>query len=215
MKNITIICSNSAHPIYSYLKDWKQQKSELYNIKLLNSLAEIDYAGDILFLVSCSEIVSKNVREMFTYNLVLHASDLPRGRGWSPHVWDIINGVDKLTLSLINAEDEVDTGDIWRQKTIHLTGKELYQEINHKLFLAEIELMSWACKHIDNVSAYPQSKSIGTYYRKRTKDDSRLDENASIYSQFNLLRVCDPERFPAFVVINGKKYKILVEEMNG
>ena len=50
------------------------------------------------------------------YTLVLHASDLPDGRGWSPHVWDVISGKSSLTLSLINAEDSVDTGHIWKKR---------------------------------------------------------------------------------------------------
>ena len=67
--------------------------------------------GDILFLVSCSEIVKKDIRMKFRHTLVLHASSLPKGRGWSPHIWEILNGADQIVISLLEAEDKIDSGD--------------------------------------------------------------------------------------------------------
>ena len=40
--------------------------------------------GDILFLISCSERIGDAYRQKYRHVLVLHASDLPKGRGWSP-----------------------------------------------------------------------------------------------------------------------------------
>ena len=36
------------------------------------------------------------------------------------------------------------------------------------------------------------------FYSKRTPKDSELDINKSIKDQFNLLRICNNEQFPAF-----------------
>ncbi|MDO6678418.1 UDP-glucuronic acid dehydrogenase [Shewanella sp. 4_MG-2023] len=209
---ITVICSNPKHPVYKYLENWMQQNSQTYDIALLTTVKDIKMAGDILFLLSCSEIVRKSIRNLFSYSLVLHASDLPEGKGWSPHIWDVVNGKNTLTLSLLNAEDRVDSGDIWQKKIIKLQGNELYDEINHKLFKAELELMSWACENIENAIATPQKSDVASYHRKRTPEDSKLDVNQSIISQFNLLRVCDPQRFPAYIEINNQRYNIRLEK---
>ncbi|PJC86300.1 UDP-glucuronic acid dehydrogenase [Vibrio sp. HA2012] len=209
---VTIICNNPQHPVYSYLEKWKKENSNSYDIELLTTVKDVSDHRDILFLVSCSEIVHHSIRNMFRYSLVLHASDLPEGRGWSPYIWDILNGKDTLTLSLLNVEDPVDTGDIWQKKQIRLRGNELYDEINHKLFIAELELMSWACESIESSIAQPQSDIVGSYHRKRTPEDSKLDADASIRSQFNLLRICDPDRYPAYVIINDTKYNIRLEK---
>ena len=213
---VTIICSDSVHPVYPYLEQWIKRNIKSHDISIYSSINNIENGGDILFLISCSEIVRKPVREMFRYTLVLHASDLPEGRGWSPHVWDIINGKDTLILSLLNAEDSVDTGDIWQKRYISLDGSELYEEINHKIFEAELELMSWACGNIDHSKAKKQEiqGSATDYHRKRTLEDSQLSLDKSIEEQFNLLRVCDPKRFPAYIVRNGQKYNIKLEKVN-
>ena len=63
------------------------------------------------------------------------------------------------------------------------------------------------------VSGKPQ-EGVATYYERRTPKDSELDINRSIKDQFNLLRIVDNERYPAFFYIGDKKYKISIEEYN-
>ncbi|MCX2497455.1 formyltransferase family protein [Plesiomonas shigelloides] len=212
--HVAIICSDKNHPIYPHLIEWCNRNRLKHVTSLFTSVKEITQGGDILFLISCSEIVRDTVRNAFRYTLVLHASDLPRGRGWSPHIWDIINGSSELTLSLLNADDRVDTGDIWKKVRIQLDGSELYDEINKKLFNAELMLMDWACKNIDSTQPQKQSDTLVNYYKKRTSIDSEIDIEKSIKSQFNLLRVCDPDRYPAYFIINNQKYKIKLEKMH-
>ena len=211
---VTLLCSDFNHPVYPFLRCWQKKYENIFNILIVSCVDEIKESGDILFLISCSEIVEQKTREMFMYTLVLHASDLPDGRGWSPHVWDVISGKSSLTLSLINAEDSVDTGHIWKKENIPLRGTELYDEINSLLFKAEIDLITWACKNIATAKSTPQIKRKSNYYRKRTPADSEVDINKSIKEQFNLLRVCDPERFPAFFEIKGQRFKLIVERFD-
>lgn len=211
---ITIVCSNPNHPIYSYLENWKNAQKLDCKVDLVQSVKDITENGDILFLVSCTELVSKSVRNRFSYSLVLHASDLPHGRGWSPHVWEVVAGAEELTLSLLNAEDAVDSGDIWKKLKIKLNGLELYDEINHKLFTAELSLMDWACNNIHDSQPVPQVESGKSYYRKRTPEDSKIDIHNPLLSQFNLLRVSDPERYPAYFIVDGQRYNIKLEKAN-
>ena len=211
---VTLLCSDFNHPVYPYLRSWQKKYRDTYSIIIVSKVDEIKESGDILFLISCSEIVNKNIREMFMNTLVLHASDLPDGKGWSPHVWDIISGKSNLTLSLINAEDSVDTGHIWKKENIDLIGTELYDEVNSLLFQTEIDLITWACENIDIAKSTPQIERKTNYYRKRTPADSEIDINKSVKEQFNLLRVCDPDRFPAFFKIKGQKFKLLIEKFD-
>jgi hypothetical protein len=49
-----------------------------------------------------------------------------------------------------------------------------------------------------------------SHYRWRKPEDSRLDPNKTIAEQFNLLRVVDNERYPAFFEWKGRKFKIKI-----
>jgi methionyl-tRNA formyltransferase len=212
MLKVTLLCSDIKHPVYKALEQWKAINKQRYDIELLTSIEQINRKGTLLFLVSCSEIVKKCHRDYFAHTLVLHASDLPKDRGWSPHIWAIVNGKNTLTLSLLEAEDKIDTGAIWKKVDITLDGSELYDEINKKLFDAELQLITWACENVDSVVPVSQDESATNYLRKRTPADSEIDINQSLAVQFNQLRVCDPERFPAYFYKNGCKYKIKIEK---
>jgi methionyl-tRNA formyltransferase len=145
----------------------------------------------------------------------LHASDLPRGRGWSPHIWQIIDGAEDVTLSLLEAEDKVDSGRIWKKVRFPIPKHALWGEINERLFSAEIELIDFAVREFENIDAVDQDLNIEpTYYFRRTPDDSQIDPEQGLASQFHKIRVCDPNRFPAFFKLHGKKYKIVLEEIS-
>ena len=53
-----------------------------------------------------------------------------------------------------------------------------------------------------------------SYYPKKTSLDSKLDPHKSIAEQFNLIRVSDPNRYPAFFDLYWKRYKLTIEKMN-
>ena len=131
-----------------------------------------------------------------------------RAGGWSPHIWSILDGVNQITVSLLAASDPVDSGAIWLQTKFTLEGHELLPEINDKLFTAELSLMTQAVERFGHIVPQEQRGSPGAYMAKRTPADSQLDPHKTIAAQFDLLRVVDSERYPAFFEHRGKRYEI-------
>ena len=165
-----------------------------------------------LFLVSCNQIIRQSTRDHFRHSLVLHASPLPHGRGMSPHIWQVLEGATKLTLTLLNAEDEVDSGDIWLQREFEVPPTALYDEINARLFDAEVTLMHWALENCD--TARPRAQyGQPTIYRRRRPQDNRIDPERSLGESFDLMRVADPDRYPAFFEFRGQKYRIRIDKL--
>ena len=54
----------------------------------------------------------------------------------------------------------------------------------------------------------------GTYYKRRLPEDSEIDIEKSIKKNFNLLRVVDNEKYPAFFYYKGKKFIIKIYNQN-
>ena len=108
---VSILCHSPTHPVTYYLKQWVHRNSDKHKVKLFYEKGELP-GGDVLFLISCSDIIGLEYRNKYKKTLVIHASDLPQGRGWSPHIWQLIEGAEKLTLTLLEAEDKVDCGNI-------------------------------------------------------------------------------------------------------
>lgn len=214
--NVVVLCSSASHPVYPWLQRWcNERRSEGHTVSLVTRVPEIpEQGGDILFLISCGEIIREEIRRGFRKVLVIHASDLPQGRGWSPHIWEIVNGAGELTVTLLEAAEPVDAGAIWAKRRVRLDGTELYDEINEKLFREELGLMSYALEHFETIRPQPQPEiEEVSYYRRRTPSDSEIDPHRSIAEQFDLLRVCDPNRFPAFFRYRGATYRITIEKV--
>lgn len=209
---IALLCTSPSHPVVPALRGWQQRMQAAgHQVELLHDKSELG-DGDVLFLVSCGQIIGPALRRHFRATLVLHASDLPTGRGWSPHIWSIVRGASTIVVSLLEAADPVDTGPIWLKTRFTLEGHELLAEINEKLFAAELHLMSEAVARFDEIEPQPQQGSGGEYLRLRTPDDSRLDPQSSIAAQFDLLRVVDNQRYPAFFEWRGKRYVLRIEK---
>ncbi len=161
--------------------------------------------GDILCLLACEKIFRK--LDLNIHNLVVHESDLPKGKGWSPLTWQILEGKNKIPVTLFEAAEDVDAGPIYAKEYIELDGTELLPEIKHKQGLATQKLI------VDFIRQYPDiegKKQYGeeSFYPRRKPMDSKLDIQKSIAEQFDLLRVCDNERYPAFFIKEGKRYNL-------
>ena len=209
---VTVLCTNPGHPVIPRVRRWLSELAAAgHDVQLCHDRGEVR-GGDILFLVSCSQLIRETEREKYRATLVLHASDLPKGRGWSPHVWAIVNGESEITVCLLAASEPVDSGAVWLRKKFVVEGHEILAEINDKLFQAELELMSRAVDEFDQIIPAPQAGDPGAYLPKRTPADSRLDPHKTIGEQFDLLRVADPDRYPAFMDFRGHRYIIRIEK---
>ena len=210
--NITILTTSIEHPVNAYLDKWVERNRN-HKIDVARSRKEL-ISGDILFLISCSEIISKSERGRFKKTLIVHASDLPHGRGWNPHVWEIINGVTDITLSLLEAKDKVDTGDIWKKVNVHIPKTALFNEINELIFNSELELMDFAIENFKIIKPKKQPNIDSACWPKRSPKDSLININQTISEQFDLIRVCDSKRFPAYFYKDGVRFNIIIEKNN-
>lgn len=211
---ISFLCNDSNHPVNEYLTEWASLHNETHEVELVQHKSNLS-GGDLLFLVSSSEFLTYEEREAYRFALVLHASDLPTGRGWSPHIWEIINGCNEITLTLLEATDQIDAGPIWKKVRILIPKDALWNEINILLFEAEMQLINFAVSKIDSIQPTPQNESITpATYKRRYPEDSEIDPDESIASQFDAIRVCDPDRFPAFFRLRGSKYKLTLEKID-
>ena len=210
---VELICSDQKHPVQKYLHRLREELQRDGVECLIATRKEELAGGDMLFMVSCQEIIDGSILGQYKGCYVLHASDLPEGRGWSPHVWQIVEGRNALTVTLLEAAERVDTGGIVGKESIKLTGNELYYEIESMIYEAEVSLIRLGIDLYPDITSQPQASNHATYYRKRTPEDSRLDVHKSLADQFDLLRVANPERYPAFFEHRERRYRISLEVM--
>ena len=178
----------------------------------VNHIFDIDLAsgGDILCALSCERILSAKVLSKYLSTIVAHPSPLPKGKGWSPIAWQILDGINQIPVSLIEAHEKVDSGPIYLQESMILKGHDLNDEIKKVQFKITKKLV------IEYISNFPMEgiSQTGTesFYPKRVKKDNELDVNKTIAQQFNSLRVVDNKRYPAYFNYKGHKYFLKIEK---
>ena len=169
--------------------------------------------ADFCFCLSFGQILPTSVRSQFKHTLVVHGSDLPQGRGWAPMAWQLLEGKNRIPVTLFEAADAVDAGPIYLQEWIALNGTEL----NHEWRRLQAEAINCLC--VQWVGEYPEILNKArmqtgepSFYPRRKPEHSHLDATKTIAEQFDLLRVVDNERYPAYFEIRGNRYSIRIEE---
>lgn len=173
--------------------------------------AEAVRKGDLAFFLSCERLIKKPIRDRNAHSLVVHSSALPEGKGWSPMTWAILEGENELTNTLFEAVDAVDAGDIYMQNTIQFDGHELLDELHDKQGKGICQLILSFIDAYPDVTAYPQ-EGEETFFDRRNPLDSELDTSKTIAEQFDLLRVVDNKKYPAFFRHRGHTYRLTIEK---
>ena len=168
--------------------------------------------GDICFLLGCEEIISLEAKKKFSNVLVVHESDLPAGRGWSPLTWQVLEGSQEIIVSLIDAAEKIDQGAIYAQTKIKLNGTELLDDLRRLQFVASRRLcMQFISSFLANSLTPVEQIGSPSYYPRRTAIDSKISLNTSLKDCFNLLRVSDKDRYPAWFEHKGRRFKLILE----
>lgn len=105
---------------------------------------------------------------------------------------------------MFEANSKVYSGDVYMQSSFNLKGHELSDEIRFLQAKKTIEMIKKFLLQ-KKIKKYKQ-KGRTNFLRRRNKEDSQLNINKSIKKQFNLLRVVDNKRYPAFFIYKKKKY---------
>lgn len=212
---IQILVDNIKSWILPYAIELQKQLLKLnHEVELIHEQSAI-IKNDILFILGCEKIIKSDNLKLSQYPIVVHESKLPMGKGWSPLTWQILEGKKEIPITLFKAIDRIDAGEIYLQESMYFQGHELLEEI--KNIQGEYTL-KMCLKFAQNCKQICGIQQIGkeSFYAKRTSKDSKLDPSKTIIEQFNLLRVCDNERYPAYFEHEGHTYyiKIYKKETN-
>ena len=207
---INILCDNPRSWFWEKSTNFIKELEFSNLVKVCKDENELEEA-DISAFISCNKLVSDKSLIKSKSNIVCHPSDLPKGRGFSPIAWEVLNGSTELTFTLFEANENVDDGKIYQKKTIKLIGTELSADLRDIQAEVTFKMISdYILKYPNNIGEEQEGEP--TFYQRRKLNDSELDINKSISEQMNLLRIVDNELYPAFFIFNGEKFVLKIEK---
>ncbi len=194
-----------------FVEDLRQKG---YQSQLFHKHEDVGKAFEVVFMLSYFRITDVQFLKSHKHNLVVHESDLPRGKGWAPLFWQILEGKSEIPIVLFEAHPDVDGGDIYIKSCISLEGHELHDEIRKLQAEKTIELCLQFLESYEYLEPVKQ-KGTSTYYKRRTPEDSKLDLDKTLKEQLNLSRIVNNKEFPAFFNYQGYKYIIQISKEKG
>ena len=209
------IISDSDSWINNYKSDFINKISLLTEIPVI-WIHEIDAIkkGEICFLLGCSQIMPTKIMNLNKINLVVHESDPPKGKGWSPMSWQILEGKNSIPVTLMEVSGNIDSGQVFLKDVINFNGDELIDDIRNAQANCTIELcLKFIKKYPSILTEGKKQKGKSTFYKRRSSKDSELEFDQSIKFNFNKLRIVDNEKYPAFFKFNGNKYQIKIKKI--
>ena len=190
------------------LKNYKFKKRSKYFFSISKDYKKIK-KQNIVFPISNTKILPKKFLSNHEYVLIPHPSKLPKDKGFAPIQNQILKKKKKIFISLIKAVEKVDEGPICIQNHFNIDKTDLSLDIRRKQGEAYIKIIEDFLNIYPNVNFKTQTGK-GNFNKKRTPNDSEININKSIKAQFDKIRICDNELYPAFFFLNKKKFIIKI-----
>lgn len=168
--------------------------------------------GAVAFYLGCLRITPPEIVARNAWNLVVHESGLPLGRGFAPLNWQILEGRNEIPVCLLHIAAEPDAGSVVYRDMIRFQGHELASELRAAQGAKTVELCLRFLAQAEPPAGRPQ-KGEPTWYPRRRPADSRLNPDQTIAEQFNLLRIVDNQAYPAFFDLHGERYTLRIERV--
>lgn len=173
---------------------------------------------DIAISINWLSIIQEQTMELFPYGILNgHPGDLPRYRGNASPNWAIINGEEKMGVSIHFMEaGSLDSGDVVVKEFIDISPQTTIGDIYKQLDMLFPEMFVHAIDKIKKMgkkAGIPQSKKREDVLRgyPRIPSDSCIDWNLSCIEIDRMIRASGHPFQGAYTFLNGKE-KIYIEE---
>jgi methionyl-tRNA formyltransferase len=201
---VTFLLDKSNNWFHSHIKKNTFKSIKRFSFKIEENYKKIK-KQDIVFILGYGRLLPESFLDKNKLNLVVHESKLPKDKGGAPIHYQVLKNKKKIYISLIKASMKIDSGDIFLIDSFNLKGIELMNELRSKQAQGRIKIIKRFLKKYPNIKSFKQ-KGKGNFNRMRNASDSEININKSIKSQFNLLRICDNEKYPAFFKYKNCKF---------
>ncbi len=167
---------------------------------------------DVIYCFGWSHILPSSILSIPKYGVVgFHPAELPNNRGRHPIIWALFLGLKETASTFFLMDESADTGDIISQEKIRIINDDaysLYEKIT-KVALKQILIFTKELENKGlNISKIKQDKSIGNTWRKRNKNDGKIDFRMSNNAILNLVNALTKPYVGAYIEYLNEDVKI-------
>lgn len=199
--DLSDICQREGIP-YKYISN-VNLKENIEWIRKLNP--------DIIFCFGISQILNAEILGIPPMGVVgYHPAKLPFNRGRHPVIWALVLGLDKTASTFFFMDEGVDSGDILSQADVDITYEDNARTLYDKITVTALRQIEEFFPRLESgkFRRIPQDNSKANYWRKRTKNDGKIDFRMSSSAVYNLVRALTRPYPGAKVLYKGEEIKV-------
>ena len=205
MRKIGILIDNN-----SWLLEYKREltnkiKSLQCKVELFKNHKSVKKC-DILFILGCKKILKNELLKKNKLNLVIHESELPKGKGMSPVSNQLLTGKKKIICTMFIATERVDSGPIILRDKFVIGKLDLYEDWREKQAKTTIRMCSRLLK--TKKINFQVQKGRPTFFSKLVKEKFKIDPKKTIISQIHKLQAADFKKFRPYFKFKKKIFYI-------
>jgi methionyl-tRNA formyltransferase len=166
---------------------------------------------DVIFCLGWSFLMKEHILNVPKKGVVgYHPAELPHNKGRHPQIWAMVLGLEYTASTFFLMDQGADTGDIISQSKIKIEFEDNAKSVYEKLIkTAKIQLIEILIKlNYDSLTKIPQDKNIGNHWRKRSKEDGRIDWRMRTIDIYNLVRALSFPYPGAHFDFHGNEVKV-------
>ena len=166
---------------------------------------------DVIYCFGWSQLLERKVLSAVPLGCIgYHPALLPYNRGRHPIIWALVLGLKRTGSSFFKMDEGADTGDILSQRVVPISEDDdatsLYEHLKTVAKEQVQDINEMVSKGLLVVNS--QKPGFGNTWRKRSKNDGRIDFRMSSMNIRNLVRALRPPYPGAFVLYRGAEYVI-------
>ena len=167
---------------------------------------------DIIYCFGWSHILPKIIISIPKHGVIgFHPAELPNNRGRHPIIWALFLGLKQTASTFFVMDEGADTGDIISQEKIKIIGDNAFSLYNKIINVALKQIVSFTLE-LETKGAFlnkiKQDKTEGNSWRKRTKNDGKIDFRMTSRAILNLVNALSRPYVGAHLEFQEEEVKV-------
>jgi methionyl-tRNA formyltransferase len=170
---------------------------------------------DVVFCFGWSHLLPVEILKIPRLGVVgYHPAALPQNRGRHPLIWALALGLRETASTFFFMDGDADSGDILDQENVAIEDADDAGSLYCKLTNIALIQVNRICKALASgaFKRTPQNHADANTWRKRSKEDGRIDWRMSAHSIHNLIRALARPYIGAHCLFEGIEVKIWKSE---
>ncbi len=167
--------------------------------------------SDLIFCLGWSQLLDEEVLDIPRLGCIgFHPAALPFNKGRHPLIWALALGLEETASTLFLMDAKADTGKIVSQKSVKIAYEDdagsLYDKVMETAVSQLVEVIrDFESGSVNLISHLPDE---GNSWRKRGKEDGKIDWRMSSKNIYNLVRALTRPYVGAHFLYDNDEYKV-------